>query len=275
MKTILGVFFILTFGFSFSQNGLEKTIRAFYSDLNRGDSAQLKSYFLNDASITFLDVDTSITESVSEFLKSTNKFKSGEFNKHLIGIDIVETGLRKFSYNIYIKFYLDGEFIFCGIDEFIFLFTSDGFKIDKVYSTVVECDEFEVEENKVGALISKWHKDVAEFNIVDYFDFMDTSFVFLGTDPSERWTKDQFSNFCKPYFNKQSTWNFKTNWRNIYFSDDGKIAWFEESLDTQMDECRGSGVLVKKDGEWKIIHYNLTVLIENEKMKEFLILRSK
>ena len=42
-----------------------------------------------------------------------------------------------------------------------------------------------------------------------------------------------------------------------------------------MRGCRGSGVLTKEKGEWKISYYNLTVLIENEKIQEFIDLRDK
>ncbi len=51
------------------------------------------------------------------------------------------------------------------------------------------------------------------------------------------------------------------------------IAWFDEDLDTWMKGCRGSGILEKQKGEWKLVYYNLTVLIENEKIKEFIKLR--
>ncbi|MCC7453340.1 MAG: nuclear transport factor 2 family protein, partial [Crocinitomix sp.] len=74
---------------------------------------------------------------------------------------------------------------------------------------------------------------------------------------------------------RKSTWDFKTNWRNWYFSSDQTVAWFEESLATQMEECRGSGVLIKENGFWKIAHYNLAVVIENEKMQKFIKLRRK
>jgi hypothetical protein len=59
------------------------------------------------------------------------------------------------------------------------------------------------------------------------------------------------------------------------FSKDKKIAWFDERLDTWMDECRGSGICVKEKGKWKLAYYNLTVLIENDKIKEFIELRAK
>jgi len=122
-------------------------------------------------------------------------------------------------------------------------------------------------------LMNQWHNDVATFNLDSYFNFMSDTFIFLGTAPEERWTKTEFYDFSKPFFDKKRTWDFKTNSRIWYFSDNGKMAWFEESLNTWMEECRGSGILVFKDETWKIAHYNLTVLIENEKMNDFILLR--
>ena len=131
----------------------------------------------------------------------------------------------------------------------------------------------EVDDKVLDGLMNDWHKNVAEFNMSNYFDFMDEAFIFLGTDPSERWSKTEFHAFSKPYFEKKKTWDFKPNWRNWYHSEDGKTAWFEESIATWMEECRGSGVLVFNENRWKIVHYNLTVLIENEKVKDFISLR--
>jgi hypothetical protein len=51
------------------------------------------------------------------------------------------------------------------------------------------------------------------------------------------------------------------------------MAWFDEDLDTWMKGCRGAGILRYDGKEWKIVYYNLTVLIENEKIKEFIKLR--
>jgi hypothetical protein len=40
-----------------------------------------------------------------------------------------------------------------------------------------------------------------------------------------------------------------------------------------MKGCRGAGIMVKEKESWKISYYNLTVLIENEKIKPFIELR--
>lgn len=70
--------------------------------------------------------------------------------------------------------------------------------------------------------------------------------------------------WAKPYFDKKKTWNFTSLKRNIYFDKNGKLAWFDELLDTQMKICRGSGVLEKINGIWKIKQYVLSMTVPNE-----------
>ena len=132
-----------------------------------------------------------------------------------------------------------------------------------------------ITQNELDKFIDDWHFSATKANYETYFDAMDDSFIFLGTAPGERWSKDEFSNFSKPYFDKGKAWDFKASNRHWNFSKNGKTAWFDEDLDTWMRDCRGSGILIKKKGEWKLVYYNLTVLIENEKMKEFLELRDE
>jgi len=70
-------------------------------------------------------------------------------------------------------------------------------------------------------------------------------------------------------------WNFIPHNRTWMYSKDSTVAWFDEDLDTWMRGCRGSGVLQKSNGIWEIVYYNLTVLIENEKINSFIELRDK
>jgi len=125
------------------------------------------------------------------------------------------------------------------------------------------------------SLIDKWHLAATKADFESYFKVTSKDFIFLGTAPKERWTKNEFMAFSKPYFDNGKAWDFKASNRRWNFSKDGKIAWFDEDLDTWMEECRGSGICIKEKGEWKIIYYNLTVLIENEKIIEFIKLRKK
>lgn len=123
--------------------------------------------------------------------------------------------------------------------------------------------------------VNDWHLAASKANFDDYFEKMSENSIFIGTAPGERWTKTEFQTFSKPFFDKGKAWDFKSKERNWYFSKDKKTAWFDEVLDTWMLDCRASGVMQKIKGEWKIVFYDLHVLIENEKMDGFLKLRKE
>jgi SnoaL-like domain len=69
--------------------------------------------------------------------------------------------------------------------------------------------------------------------------------------------------WAKPIFDKGRAWDFTAIERHIFFDDSGKLAWFDELLNTQMKICRGSGVVVKQGGEWKVQQYILSMTIPN------------
>ena len=126
------------------------------------------------------------------------------------------------------------------------------------------------DKEQINKVLDAWHKAAAEANFKDYFDAMAEESIFIGTDATENWNKTDFKAFAKPYFDKGKAWNFTALERNIYFSNDKKTAWFDELLDTQMKICRGSGVLVLVNGQWKIKHYVLSMTIPNDNIDEVL-----
>lgn len=119
-------------------------------------------------------------------------------------------------------------------------------------------------KDEVGKLLDDWHKAAAEANFNNYFSALSEDAIFIGTDPTENWSKTAFIAFAKPFFDKGKAWDFKPLERHIYFSEDGKTAWFDELLDTWMKICRGSGVLKKVNGQWKIAHYVLSMTVPND-----------
>ena len=124
--------------------------------------------------------------------------------------------------------------------------------------------------DQLNHLIDKWHKAAADADAVTFFGLMSDDCVYIGTDASERWVKKEFYQFAKPHFDKGEAWEFDPIERNVYFSENGKFAWFEELLDTWMGVCRGSGVLKKASEGWKICHYHLSIAVPNEKIDEYL-----
>ncbi len=110
----------------------------------------------------------------------------------------------------------------------------------------------DVIKTEVNTLLVSWHKAATNANFDGYFDKMDSTAVFIGTAAEEIWTKTEFKNFSKPYFDKGKAWSFETLERTIYVNDAADFVWFDELLTTWMGTCRGSGVLEKKDNTWKL-----------------------
>ncbi|MFS4428901.1 nuclear transport factor 2 family protein [Chryseobacterium sp. S90] len=123
---------------------------------------------------------------------------------------------------------------------------------------------FEKEKSEISTMLDAFNVAAAKSDYTGYFNFFADESTFIGTDATEIWNKKEFMVWAKPHFDKKKTWNFKALKRNIYFSKDGKLAWFDELLDTQMKICRGSGVLEKINGSWKVKQYVLSVTVPNE-----------
>ena len=119
-------------------------------------------------------------------------------------------------------------------------------------------------QGAVGAVLDAWHAAAAAAKEEEYFSYFTADAVFLGTDPTERWTRDEFRKWAHPYFAKGQAWSFRAVSRWISFAPDRTVAWFDEALDTpNMGRCRGSGVLVRFGDTWKIAQYNLSIPIPN------------
>lgn len=123
-------------------------------------------------------------------------------------------------------------------------------------------------ENEINAVLEGWHKAAADADFDAYFNKMTEDSYFLGTDATENWNYTDFKAFSKPYFDKGKAWSFSTLDRNIFVDTNESIAWFDEHLSTQMGICRGSGVLKKVAGQWKIAHYVLSIAVPNENVTE-------
>lgn len=125
------------------------------------------------------------------------------------------------------------------------------------------------DRSEVDAVLDAWHSAAAEAKEGDYFDRMAPTSIFFGTDATERWTTQQFRDYAHPFFEKGRAWTFHPRNRNVYFSSDGNVAWFDEALDSaSYGEMRGTGVLQRSGGRWRIEQYNLTIPIPNDLAKE-------
>lgn len=123
------------------------------------------------------------------------------------------------------------------------------------------------EAQAVAGVLDDWHQAAAVADEARYFGHLREGAVFLGTDATERWDREAFRTWARPHFARGRAWAFRAVRRSISLAPDGQVAWFDEDLDTpNMGPARGSGVLIKEAGRWRIAQYNLSVPIPNALM---------
>lgn len=145
----------------------------------------------------------------------------------------------------------------------------------KVTFTVDPKEEAELMTNSdlINQLLDSLNIAAAQADYKKYFGYYASAATFNGTDATENWDKQSFMVWAKPYFDKKNTWNFKSVKRNLHFGKHDDIAWFDELLSTQMKICRGSGVVVKQQGKWKIQQYVLSMTVPNTQLDKVIKLK--
>mgnify|MGYP006236141879 CR=1 FL=1 len=117
---------------------------------------------------------------------------------------------------------------------------------------------------RVNQTLDALHHNASIADMDEYFNLYHDTAVFIGTDASEVWNKEAFKAYAKPHFDKGKGWTYHPKTRNVYFSPNQDVAWFDELLDNEsLGETRGTGVLIKEEGRWKITQYHLTIPIPN------------
>ncbi len=116
----------------------------------------------------------------------------------------------------------------------------------------------------VARVLDDLHDAASKAQGQRYFDLFAPDGVFFGTDATERWPIEEFRAYAQRRFDTGTGWTYHVRQRHVFLDGDHNTAWFDEALhNDKYGECRGTGVLVKIDGGWKIAQYNLTIPIPN------------
>ncbi len=117
----------------------------------------------------------------------------------------------------------------------------------------------------VARVLDDFHDAAANGDEQRYFAILADDAVFLGTDGTERWTGAGFRAQMGKYFERDSAWTYVALRRHVDVAPGDQLAWFDEVLDNEAyGECRGSGVLARRDGRWVLRQYHLTVPVPND-----------
>lgn len=122
----------------------------------------------------------------------------------------------------------------------------------------------------VDSTLNQLHDAATKADGSRYFRLFTDDAVYIGTDADERWTLKEFKAFAEPYFSKGTGWTYTPRSRNIVIVDlpCRCVAMFDELLDNESyGTSRGTGVLIKKNGSWRISQYALTFPIPNDLAK--------
>lgn len=116
---------------------------------------------------------------------------------------------------------------------------------------------------EIARVLDDFHDAAAKGDEERYFAHFTPDAVFLGTDPTERWPLAEFRAWAAPYFERESAWTYHAVERHV--SVEGEAAWFDEVVrNANYGDLRGTGVLVRRDGAWRIAQYNLTFQVPND-----------
>jgi len=126
---------------------------------------------------------------------------------------------------------------------------------------------------EINTFLDRWHHAAAVSDEAAYFGALDSTAVYLGTDPDERWSKQAFHEWAKPHFARKSAWDLTPFGRHVTLAPGGAIAWFDEKikwfdtpLNTWMGTWRGTGVVHRTAAGWRILQYNLTMELPNDRL---------
>lgn len=130
-------------------------------------------------------------------------------------------------------------------------------------------DSKDQQEIRLNQFMDTWHRAAAKANAEVFFGMMSEDAVYIGTDKTERWLRDELREWASGAFARESAWTFKATKRNWQIHAENQFAICDELLETWMGPCRSTAVLSWNGDSWQIIHYQLSVTIDNNKIEDF------
>jgi hypothetical protein len=122
-------------------------------------------------------------------------------------------------------------------------------------------------ERQAAAALDAMHAAAARADSAAWADRLAPDVVWVGNETSERWNREAFLAFAAPVFARGEGWTYSARERHVTLAPDpcACVAWFDEVLDSATyGTARGEGMLVRRDGEWRVLRYALSYPIPND-----------
>ncbi|RMF00441.1 MAG: hypothetical protein D6772_06380, partial [Bacteroidetes bacterium] len=250
------------------------TIQQLFDGMRAADSTRVAAVFHPDFRLQSVGYDTSgralfQTSDRERFLQSIGNYPAGTLNEQLYGMSIEVDPPLATAWTPY-SFFVGDKLSHCGTNAFQLVKLDGRWLIHQVTDTRRKqgCQTgASAPADSLHALLDAWHRAAATADADAFYGSMAPDAIYLGTDASERWLRDELREWAAFAFEREAAWDFKPTHREVYFTDNQTYAWWEEVLHTWMGPCRGSGVAQRTDEGWKIKHYHLSVTLPNEKVE--------
>lgn len=283
------VFLLFSFTIGNAQNNIKKEVKlvvdSFIEALNTRNTEKIQELLDGSAGLltVFYDGTKSIltAESIEMFISSLEDSETKDWHEELINYKINCSEVLATVWSDY-NFYLNGKMHHCGENAFQLYKSPKGWKIIQITDSRYKLDACQDKnplnkyENKAALIkfIDTWHGNASKAEFDAYFNAISENGVYIGTDPEEYWTKQEFREWISKSLKPNKGFHFETIDRNIFFNDEEDIAWFNEKLNTDMGVCHATGIATQTRSGWKINYYQLSVTVPNELLKPFLELKN-
>jgi ketosteroid isomerase-like protein len=132
-----------------------------------------------------------------------------------------------------------------------------------------------IPSDELSLLIREWYYAASEGHVEHFLKFFvrDGRTSYFGTDPSEIWYGfDQIKENLEENFRTYGKWNIMS--KNLRVHKTGDMAVFSDEVELSArfqessiaEDARMSGVLVRENGEWKILQAHFSLGIPNSEL---------
>ncbi|MEL4280189.1 nuclear transport factor 2 family protein [Shewanella mangrovisoli] len=119
------------------------------------------------------------------------------------------------------------------------------------------------DEQAAAQVLDKLNQYSSSADWDKYFALYRQDGIFIGTDATERWGMAEFERYSRP----TKGWRYDLTSRHLV--QHGDVILFDELLNSpSYGVSRGTGTLIKTNGEWKIAQYHLSFPIPNSIAKQ-------
>lgn len=255
---------------------VRKVIDTFFRNFRTADTFALRRQFIPSAQLMTYQFDSKGNsrakgETLDDFIRGLGLVLDDNFDERLTGFTcLVDDGIAM-VWAPY-EFFFDGRFSHCGTNAIQLIKVHGDWKISQITDTrrKTGCYDIKREAATIDSLMNEWHRAAAKADDDSFFGMMTPDAIYIGTDPGERWKRDELRAWSAKYFERESAWDFTPKSRNIRVEQSNLTAWADELLDTWMGPCRSTAILQKEEGRWKIVYYHLSMAIPNENVDGYL-----